>query len=78
MNAMIKPKVYGLKHVREVLGFESALELMESTEDDCPSVCSACGNVNESGHEPDAAKYDCEECGAKGTVNSVLILMGVI
>lgn len=73
-----KPKRYGVKHAADTLGVDVHELLTRAVIDDCPSVCRKCGAVNESGHEPDAVGYDCEECGEAGTVNSVLVLAGMI
>jgi hypothetical protein len=79
MSTPTPPVRYGLRHACEQLGFESAVALLESAmQEDCPSVCHACGAITESGHEPDAQGYDCETCGAQGTVNSVLVIAGLI
>jgi hypothetical protein len=70
---------FGLRHVREILGFQSTQALLEAAmRDECPSVCHVCGAITESGHEPDARGYDCEACTAKGTVNSVLVIARMI
>jgi hypothetical protein len=72
-------KRFGLQHVCDELGFPSREALlMAAASDDCPSVCRTCGSVNESGHEPDARGYDCQACGEPGTVNSVLVIAGLI
>ena len=42
----------------------------------CPNICSACGAINY--WEPDVRASDCNECGAKKTVNSLFTLMGII
>jgi hypothetical protein len=71
--------IYGLRHAAKELGFATITDMLEAAVvDDCPSVCSECGAVNESGHEPDARLYHCEACGAGGAVSSVLILAGII
>jgi uncharacterized protein YbcC (UPF0753/DUF2309 family) len=78
METIAKRPVYGTRYVAEQLGMER-MELLEmAVSDDCPSVCKLCGAINESGHEPDASAYDCESCGAKGSVNSVLVIAGLI
>ena len=73
------PPHYGLRHVRDMLGFKSTQALLEAAmRDECPSVCRACGAITEYGHEPDARGYDCETCTAKGMVNSVLVIARLI
>ena len=78
-TASVTPPYYGLRHVRDTLGFKSTQALLEAAmRDECPSVCRVCGAIIESGHEPDARGYDCEACTAKGTVNSVLVIARLI
>lgn len=43
----------------------------------CPAYCSAC-KEHVGDFEPDAYNYDCHDgCGSKGTVSSILILVGI-
>ena len=41
-----------------------------------PGICSKCKKKTRV--EPDAEKYNCTKCGGVGTVNSVLIIEGLI
>lgn len=41
-----------------------------------PCRCSECGFISEA--EPDAEGYDCEECDGEGTVNAIMIEMGIM
>ena len=70
---------YGSAYVAKQLGYGSTYDLFESAmSNDCPAVCRQCGDIQESGCEPDADGYDCEACGAQGTVYSVLVIAGLI
>jgi len=69
---------FGSHYVAKELGITREEMWAAAMMDDCPSVCRVCGAINESGHEPDAREYDCEDCGAAGTVNSVLVIAGMI
>lgn len=59
--------------------FEDLMDAIERRETslDNPGFCSACGE-EVSGCEPDAAGYDCESCGAEGTVSAPERILGII
>ena len=40
-----------------------------------PGFCSSCGEIIESGFEPDAENYDCENCGGKKCADGLDILL---
>lgn len=50
----------------EVMVFDSVVQ----------ARCTACGDIRDV--EPDARGYDCHECGAKRTVTSPLVKLGLI
>jgi len=69
----------------KILSMKKAVKLYGMTEDEIlalvhesihPNRCSECGAISDA--EPDASEYDCEECDAEGTVNAIMIELGMM
>lgn len=58
--------------------FKPSLEEVNEMDENCEGFCLACGNIQQ-GVEPDATKYECEDCGAHKVYGAAeLALMGLV
>lgn len=52
---------------------------VEELEEDCNGACTACGEIQYGGVEPDAREYPCENCEEKKVYGlAELLLMGLL
>lgn len=65
-----------MKNIRTLPTFEQVQEAIDRRQSstDNPGFCLACGNEQE-GCEPDARKYECEDCGAFQVYGAEEVLM---